>query len=50
MPSANLGDDGFSLLGSATVMDHDLGTCLGEGQRDGAANAARGSRHEGGLA
>jgi hypothetical protein len=34
---ADLGDDGVSLVGSATVMDHDLGACLGEGQRGGAA-------------
>ena len=46
---ADLGDDGFSLVRSAAVMNHNLRTCRGEGQRGGAANAAPGAGDERGL-
>src|SRR5882672_777262 len=40
---ANFGDDGFGLFHAAAVMDQHLRAGLGEGQRAGAANAARGA-------
>ena len=47
---ADFGDHGLGLVGAAAVMDEDLRAGLGERQRAGAADAARGAGDEGGLA
>ena len=46
---ANLRDDGFGFLRAAAVMDENLRAGLGERQRAGAADAARGAGDESGF-